>query len=205
MLMSDLVHHYSRTLVMDLKDATASLIESTFRDLEALGESALEADGSAAKDRQLLRSLDMRYFGQGGHSVSVPLERARFTEKQRERLEASFHQLHQSTYGHRTDEPVQIVHFRVQALGRVEKPEMKPIRTGGEDASHAIKQRRNVYWRELNGATPWPVYDRSRLLSGNRFTGPAIVEEPTATTVVGPGDKVTVGVYGDLIIDVARF
>lgn len=205
MLMSDLVHHYSRTLVMDLKDATASLIESTFRDLEALGECALEADGSAAKDRQLLRRLDMRYFGQGGHSVSVPLERGRFTEKQRERLEASFHQLHQSTYGHRTDEPVQIVHFRVQALGRVEKPEMKPIRTGGEDASHAIKQRRNVYWRELNGATPWPVYDRSRLLSGNRFTGPAIVEEPTATTVVGPGDKVTVGVYGDLIIDVARF
>ena len=204
MLMSDLVHHYSRTLVMDLKDATASLIESTFRDLEVLGESALDADGSAAKDRQIFRSLDMRYFGQGGHSVTVPLDRGKFTDEQRERLEASFHQLHESTYGHRTDEPVQIVHFRVQALGQVEKPEMKPIRTGSEDASHAIKQRRNVYWRELNGATPWPVYDRSKLLGGNRFTGPAIVEEPSATTVVGPGDKVTVGTYGDLIIEIAR-
>src|SRR5208283_3314303 len=189
----------------DLKDATASLIESTFRDLEELGKSALEADGSATRDRQIYRSLDMRYFGQGGHSVSVSLGPGRFTDEQRERLEASFHQLHESTYGHRTDEPVQIVHFRVQAIGRVEKPEMKPIRTGGEDASHAIKQRRNIYWRELNGATPWPVYDRSKLLSGNRFAGPVIVEEPTATTVVGPGNKVTVGVYGDLIIDVARF
>jgi N-methylhydantoinase A len=82
---------------------------------------------------------------------------------------------------------------------------VKPIRTAGEEASHAIKLRRNVYWRELDGATLWPVYDRSRLFSGNKFTGPAIVEEPTATTVVGPGDKVTVGLYGDLIIEVARF
>jgi len=205
MLMSDLVHHYSRTLVLDLKDATANLIESTFRDLEALGESALEADGSAARDRQVHRSLDMRYFGQGGHSVTVPVDSGRFTVGQRERLEASFHELHESTYGHRTAEPVQIVHFRVQAVGRVEKPEVKPIRTASEDASHAIKQRRNVYWRELGGATPWPVYDRSRLFGNNKFTGPAIVEEPTATTVVGPGDKVTVGLYGDLIIEVARF
>jgi len=205
MLMSDLVHHYSRTLVLDLKDASASLIESTLRDLEALGESALEADGSAAADRQIYRSLDMRYFGQGGHSVTVPLDPGKFTEERRKQLQASFHQLHESIYGHRTDEPVQIVHFRVQAVGRVEKPEMKPIRAGEADASHAIKQRRNVYWRELNGATLWPVYDRARLFSGNTFTGAAIVEEPTATTVVGPGDKVTVGAYGDLIIEIAQF
>jgi N-methylhydantoinase A len=204
MLMSDLVHHYSRTLVLDLKDAAADLLESTFRGLEALGESALEADGILARDRHVYRSLDMRYFGQGGHSVTVPLLPGTFTEERRTQLEASFHQLHESTYGHRNDEPVQIVHFRVQALGRVEKPEMKPIRAGGVDASRAIKQRREVYWRELDAAMPWPVYDRSKLLSGNIFTGPAIVEEPTATTVVGPGDKVAVGLYGDLIIEVAR-
>jgi N-methylhydantoinase A len=205
MLMSDLVHHYSRTLVLDLKDATAALIESTFRELETLGESALEADGIAERDRQVFRSLDMRYFGQGGHSVTVPIDQGVFTEEQRGKLEGSFHELHESTYGHRTDESIQIVHFRVQAVGHVDKPEIKPIQAGGEDASHAIKNRRKVYWRELNGETPWPVYDRAKLLSGNRFTGPAIVEESSATTVIGPGDKVTVGKYGDLVIEIARF
>ncbi len=205
MLMSDLVHHYSRTLVLDLKDATAELVESTFRSLEELGESALVADGIPAMDRELYRSLDMRYFGQGGHSVTVPLLRGAFIKERRDQLESTFHQLHEATYGHRTDEPVQIVHFRVQAIGRVEKPKMQPIRTGGEDGSYAIKRHRKVYWRDLKAATPWPVYDRSKLCSGNKLSGPAIIEEPTATTVVGPGDIVMVGLYGDLVIDIAQF
>jgi N-methylhydantoinase A len=204
MLMSDLVHHYSRTLVLDLKDATASLIESIFRDLEDLGKSALEADGIASKDRQLYRSLDMRYFGQGGHSITLPLATGTFTEEQRVGLETSFHRSHESIYGHRTDEPVQIVHFRLQAVGYVEKPQIKAIRDGDDEASHAIKRRRNVYWRELEKAITCDVYDRAQLLGRNSFTGPAIVEEPTATTVIGSGDKVTVGLYGELIIQIAQ-
>ena len=79
---------------------------------------------------------------------------------------------------------------------------MQVLPAGGKDASHAIKQWREVYWRELRDATSWPVYERAKLLSQNEFVGPAIVEEPTATTVVGPGDKVTVDRYGNLIIEV---
>ena len=70
MLMSDLVHHYSRTLVLDLSEAKADQPESIFGELEALGAEALEADGIEAADRKIYRSLDMRYSGQGGHSVT---------------------------------------------------------------------------------------------------------------------------------------
>lgn len=204
MLLSDLVHHYSRTLILDLKDATADHIESIFRHLEALGQSALEADGIPPEKREFYRSLDMRYFGQGGHSVTVPLAPGTFTGDQHQGLEASFHQMHESTYGHRTDEPVQIVHFRLQAVGRVEKPDFRPIPSGGENASHALKQQRDVYWRELDRLVAFPVYDRAKLLARNRLTGPAIIEEATATSVLGPGDKLTVGPYGDLIIEIAQ-
>lgn len=204
MLLSDLVHHYSRTLILDLEDTTASRIESIFGELEALGQSALEADGIPADKREFYRSLDMRYFGQGGHSITVPLTPGTFAEEQRQGLEASFHQMHESTYGHRTTEPVQIVHFRLQAVGRVDKPEFRPIRTGSRDASHAIKEQRDVYWRELDRVVPFPVYDRTKLLAGNSLTGPAIVEEATATSVLGPGDDLTVGSYGDLIIEIAQ-
>ena len=204
MLLSDLVHHYSRTLILDLKDATADHIDSIFRELEALGQSALEADGIPSQKREFYRSLDMRYFGQGGHSVTVPLAPGTFTGDQRQGLEASFHQMHESTYGHRTDEPVQIVHFRLQAVGRVGKPDFRPIRSGGENASHALKQHRDVYWRELDRLVSFPVYDRAKLLARNRLTGPAIIEEATATSVLGPGDKLTVGPYGDLVIEIAQ-
>lgn len=205
MLLSDLVHHYSRTLILDLNDATASRIDSVFRELEELGQSALDADGIATEKREFYRSLDMRYFGQGRHSVTVPLAARPFTEEDRQGLGATFHQLHESTYGHRNSEPVQIVHFRLQAVGGVEKPDLRRIQTGAADASHAIKQHRKVHWREMDRILSFPVYDRTKFLSGNSLTGPAIVEEATATSVIGPGDRLTVDLYGDLIIEIAPY
>jgi N-methylhydantoinase A len=204
MLMSDLVHDYSRTLVLDLDAIYPEQVESAFAELEAQAARALETDGVEPSRRHIFRSLDMRYFGQGGHSVTVPLEPGPFTADVRHELESVFHQLHEATYGHRTDDPVQIVHFRVRGRGAVEKPHIRKIAAGGKDASAAIKQQRQVFWRDLTGARPWPVYERSHLMAGNTFTGPAIVEEPTATTVVGPGDRAQVDTYGNLLIEVAR-
>jgi N-methylhydantoinase A len=49
-----------------------------------------------------------------------------------------------------------------------------------------------------------PTYAREALLAGNRIDGPALVEEHASTTVVLPGDRLTVDDYGNLVIDIAR-
>jgi N-methylhydantoinase A len=54
---------------------------------------------------------------------------------------------------------------------------------------------------EGTGAVEAAVYDRARLLQGNVIDGPAIIEEAASTTVVEPGDRVTVNEYGHLIMD----
>jgi len=46
-----------------------------------------------------------------------------------------------------------------------------------------------------------PVYDRSRLPAGARFTGPAVVEEGGATTIVPPAWAATVLEYGELLLE----
>jgi N-methylhydantoinase A len=51
------------------------------------------------------------------------------------------------------------------------------------------------------GAMQAPVYDRARLLQGNVIHGPAIIEEVASTTVVEPGDRVTVNSYGHLVME----
>ena len=50
------------------------------------------------------------------------------------------------------------------------------------------------------GAVEATVYDRARLLQGNVIDGPAIIEDVASTTVVEPGDTVTVNAYGHLIM-----
>ena len=44
------------------------------------------------------------------------------------------------------------------------------------------------------------IYRRDNLLSGNTFSGPALIEEATATTVVQTGQTCSVEKYGNLVI-----
>jgi N-methylhydantoinase A len=53
---------------------------------------------------------------------------------------------------------------------------------------------------EESGALEAAVFDRTKLLQGNVIPGPAIIEEVASTTVVEPGDSVTVNAYGHLVM-----
>jgi N-methylhydantoinase A/oxoprolinase/acetone carboxylase beta subunit len=70
-----------------------------------------------------------------------------------------------------------------------------------KDASGAIIGAREVWLPEAGGFVACPVYDRDRLAAGNRFTGPAIVEQMDATTVVLPGMTAFVEPYLNLILE----
>jgi N-methylhydantoinase A len=56
----------------------------------------------------------------------------------------------------------------------------------------------------LDGECDAKIFERSLLPVGAKIKGPAIVEETTSTTLVGPGDVLTVNKYGHLIISVKR-
>ena len=46
-----------------------------------------------------------------------------------------------------------------------------------------------------------PVYSREKLGSGVVFDGPVIIEEAAASTVVAKGQRLTVDIYGNLVIE----
>ena len=70
------------------------------------------------------------------------------------------------------------------------------------DPGDPLKGTREAYFKRSGGFTECDVYDRLRLDPGTAFAGPAVVEEPNSTTVVPPGDEVTVDEYGNLHIEV---
>ena len=77
--------------------------------------------------------------------------------------------------------------MRLEANGVVRKAELKAHPEAGPDASGAIAQHRDVWLAETTGFVSTPIYARERLRPGNRFAGPAIVEQMDATTLVPPG------------------
>ena len=112
-----------------------------------------------------------------------------------------FHAVHQRLYGYfSAGEPIEVVNIRVMASGRLGGMAL-PAGGGASDASPRPVGHRPV-WFDGDGPVETPVYDRAGFSPGMTFVGPAIVEQLDTTTVVFPGDAVTVDPSMNLIIAV---
>jgi N-methylhydantoinase A len=115
-----------------------------------------------------------------------------------------FAEAHRQRYGFAAEgEPMQIVTLRIEATGAVAKAELKSHPEAGLDASAAIVERRAVWWPESIDFVSTPIYARDGLHPGNRFAGPAIVEQMDATTLVPPGWTARVDGWLNLILEAA--
>jgi N-methylhydantoinase A len=71
-----------------------------------------------------------------------------------------------------------------------------------DSAPPAAASMRAAYFGSSAGWLDCPVYDRRGLSAGTKITGPALIADSNATTVVYPGHDLTVDAYGNLLIAV---
>ena len=100
------------------------------------------------------------------------------------------------------DDPVEIVTLRLRAMGLLPRPSLPKVDAGTGDIEQAQKGSRAVHQPTLGQTRDYVVYDRLVLRRADRIMGPAIIEEPTSTTILHAGDNVTVGEYGELVITI---
>lgn len=199
MLMADVAHDFARTRITDLAAVDAEALEADYRELESLAEAALETDGFAAVDRTLTRTADIRYQGQE-HTVAITLPEGVIDEALAADVREAFGVAHETQYGHRTEDPVEIVTIRVRGAGLVSRPQLPTMAAG--DGAATARTSRGVWRGGELGRVDYAVYEREALTPGVRVEGPAVVEERTATTVIHAGDVLTVGEHGELDITI---
>ncbi|MEU6540714.1 hydantoinase/oxoprolinase family protein [Streptomyces sp. NPDC047000] len=199
MLMADVQHDFARTSILPLETLRHAELEEIFGDMEADAAKVLDDEGFAAEARQLIRSFDVRYRGQE-HSVSVSYPGD--VEDLAAGLLTEFEELHRRQYGHTMTDPVEITTLRLRAVGLVEKPDFPtvPRRAAGEGPTRLGDRSVHVDDRTTE---VYGLYAREQLRAGDRIEGPAVITEHTATTVLHAGDVLTVGGFGELIIDLA--
>ena len=203
MLFADLRYDYVRTWFTPLEDASFDGIEQVYRALEDQGRAAIAA-AAAVKPRRLVhrRAADMRYVGQE-HAVTVDLPLAVFARKDRAAIKRHFDAMHARRYGTSApDERAEIVSLRTTVVGEMAKPPQEKLARGGRAPAKAATGRRPVHFD--GRFRPTPIYARAALAAGNRIAGPALIEEHASTTVLMPGDMLTVDGFGNLIIEVGR-
>jgi len=197
MLMSDLRHDLVQTRFARADQGLQDL-GTVWHELEERLHETFADEGVAAEEVAFARSADMRYAGQE-HTVNVPIPDGDLGESRRAEIESRFHDLHEQLYAFRQDSPIEFVNFRLTGFGAVRKPELKLLDLAG-DAATALKGERDVDFDEL-GRTESRIYERGLLGAGASLEGPAIVEEPAASTVVFPEQTLRVDEYGNLVIE----
>jgi len=203
MLMTDLRHEFVTTRRVRLDALTPEALESLFADFLEEGSARLDRDGVPAADRQMLRSVDLRYHGQS-FELSITVPAGSLTVADVGRLRAEFDAAHERAYGYAAPEDaVELVNVRLAAIGVTPRPRRAPLPPGGRDAAKALKGTREVWFAEIGGWRNTSVLDRAKLLSGNVIGGPAIVEEHDASTLVHPGWEATVDQHGNLVVRAA--
>ncbi len=203
LLMTDLRADFSVTRLLPAAERSADAVAAAFAALEERAERWFERESIAVPARRLVRSVDMRYHGQN-YELSVPVPAGAITQATMRALAAGFADAHRQRYGFATDDdPVQLVTLRVEAIGVVQKAELKAQPDGGPDASAAIVGRRPVWLPEAGDFVATPIYAREALRAGNRFAGPAVVEQMDATTLVPPGMTARVDAWLNLVLETA--
>jgi N-methylhydantoinase A len=191
MLFADVIKDYATTVMLASNTTDAMELAMLFTPLEARAKADLAAEGFAPERMLLERQLDMRYKGQS-HELSV-----RFVADPYQ----AFHARHEAIYGYGDRARlVEVVTVRLRARGLTDKPVLTQASRLTVTVPEAARiGERPLVWRGQDTAAMW--YDRERLLPGNRFDGPALVAEPSATILVPPGAEAEVDSFGNLVID----
>jgi len=191
-LASDVVKDYSRTVVWRVSGSVSQArLNHEFSALEKAA--AQEFRGEAWQGRPLYaRSVDCRYRGQG-YELNIPLSR---------NLLKDFEQEHQRRYGYiHPNREVELVTLRLRATL---KSSMNHVGAGAFARPSRAKLGRLSSSRTpvlFDGKKlPTRIYSRDELQPGKKYSGPAVITEYSATTVIPPGKRFHLDRASNLVI-----
>ena len=142
----------------------------------------------------------MRYQHQG-YQLPVDCPATQLTDEDKPDLKKAFDETHQRVYGASAqEEDAEVVTFRLIAEISVPRLELPEIANGGDPTPAQIAIRPLF---DLNSASflDAAIYDRAKLCAGDKFDGPAVVQQFDSTTVVLAGMSCAVDLWGNLIIE----
>jgi N-methylhydantoinase A len=190
LLTAPIAFERGRSVRKPLAEVDLAALEDQFVGLEEEAKALLPDPSQAAIER----TADVRYHGQ---DYSLEISAAGDRDAWQTRFIAAYREL----YGKVDDDnPIELASVRVYARQAAPSPAI-PSPKGGRAAEP--KGRRDVYFPVLQDYASTPVYERDALTMGQVINGPAVVEERVSTTLLGPGDRLTVEKGGALVITLA--
>ncbi|MFF5440536.1 hydantoinase B/oxoprolinase family protein [Streptomyces achromogenes] len=172
-----------------LEAAATPRVRETADDLETAARAELVAEDVPEDRIRVTRRAELRYDGTDT-TLTVAL-----TDP--ETMRRDFEERHRATYSFTLDRPVVIEALSVEATGLTAPPDLSALAPyeGRAEAPGTVRLHTGGHWRDV------PLHRREALPPGETVTGPAIITEAGATTVVDDGWRAAATDDGHLVME----
>ena len=201
-VLADLRHDTVQTLNLMLDGLDIAALERRMAEIGRQASAVIAAAGIPVEETVVSYELDMHYVGQT-HTLAVPLpvERGKNFGLSEAVIRQAFETAYLVSFSRLLPGiAMRIVSLRVTAIGR--RPPFDFSAFAPKPSGAARQGTRRVWF---GGA--WcdtPVWARLELPAGATIVGPAILEQPDATTVLEPGLTGRIDALGNLLVEPAR-
>ncbi len=179
-----------RTVEATFDEKLVARLRAEIAELEKAARAEIAAQGIAEDAITVLPQVHLKYAG-----TDAPLIAGfgSFAE-----IKSGFETAHRQQYGFVVPEKALIVDsVSVEAVGHSERVNDPILQTGTEDAAPLA---RVPFWADGTEHQA-PVFERSGLRPGQAIDGPAIILDPTSTTIVEPDWRAIANDRGHLVLD----
>jgi len=196
----NLERDYVRTFYAALVQPVFDQVKSMYKEMEKAAMDMLARSGVNKERWEVRYSMDLRYPYQA-YELNIPVDSWEIEDGSIDSIADRFHQRHLAVYGHNVpEEPVHLVNLRITAVGRLSGTYVVPrVRKTEGSLDGALTGGRDVFFRET-GTNHCPVYERDRIPVDTHIQGPAIIEEPSSTIVIYPGQYAMSTEWGTITI-----
>jgi N-methylhydantoinase A len=190
-LVSEVVKDYSRTVLWrTINDLPVKRLREEFSNLRSRADNDFRSEDWRGPIRHRF-SVDIRYRGQG-YELNLP---------DTEALVAAFRREHERRYGYSYPaREVELVTLRLRATVKSPQASIGIADIVRANQASIAAERAPVFFdgRKITAT----IYDRDSLEPGKKYSGPAVVTEYSATTVVPPRNQFWVDQAGNLFIQI---
>ena len=173
-----------------LENAALGKLATVADSLEHAARAELIDEGIPIERIRVVRRAHLRYQGT---DTAIPVELAELKA-----MITAFEGSHRAMYSFLMDRPLIAEAVSVEAIGLTEQPDLSHLGdqlADGTSSSETVWIHSGGSWRDA------PLRHRERMRPGDTVTGPAIITEANATTVVDDGWQATMSRSGHLLAE----
>ena len=195
MLQTDIRKDLNINFYFPLAVVKKESLKKRFKELTNEASILLKSEGVTKNKMVFNFSVDMRYIGQE-YYVNIPVNPLLDLKK----IEKDFHKTYNDKYGHsQLNAPVEITNLRLAAFGLIDRPidYSKNLDIKKNNQINKKINRKVIFGNKKYSTN---VINRNSIKIEDVLSGPIIIEEKSATTVIPPKYLVTRDLMGNLII-----